>query len=150
MPNFSKKSIDRLSTVHPLLSLVMYAAIKRYDFTVLYGRRTPEEQFELYQKGRSLVNGKWVVTDKHSVVTNCDGRKVMSNHNYNPSIAVDIAPYPIDWNNIDRFKEMAKIVIEEAEKLNVPIVWGADWDMDGNIKEHKFIDWPHFELKGIR
>jgi len=81
-----------------------------------------------------------------SVVTNIDGKSKKSKHNYLPSLAVDVAPYPIDWNNIQRFKDMAKSYIESAKEEGIKIVWGADWDMDGDIKEHKLIDYPHFEL----
>ena len=144
MPKFSKSSLDKLNTAHPKLIKIMNEAIKRYDFKVLYGHRSPEEQFELFKKGRTFTNGSWVKTG--SVVTNLDGTVKKSKHNYYPSHAVDIVPYPIDWNNLQRFKDMAKIVIEVAKELNIKIIWGADWDMDGDIKEHTFIDYPHFEL----
>ena len=47
MPKFGKQSQDRLATCHPKIQLIMNEAIKAYDFTVLCGTRTPEEQFEL-------------------------------------------------------------------------------------------------------
>lgn len=145
MASFGKKSKDKLSTVHPKLQLVMNEAIKVYDFTVLYGQRTVEEQFELYKQGRQLQsNGTWKKVG--STVTELDGKVKKSKHNYSPSLAVDIAPYPIDWNNIQRFKDVAKIVLQCSKNLNIKIIWGADWDMDGNIEEHKFKDFPHFEL----
>lgn len=144
MPTFGKKSLEKLNTAHPKIVKVMNEAIKRFDFTVIHGHRTPSEQFELFKKGRTLQNGQWVKTG--STVTNLDGINKKSNHNYLPSHAVDIVPYPIDWNNIQRFKDMAKVVLEEANKLGIKLVWGADWDMDGNIEEHKFKDFPHFEL----
>lgn len=145
MATFGKKSLDKLSTAHPKLQLVMKEAIKSYDFTVLYGNRSVEEQFELYKKGRELQSdGTWKKVG--STVTELDGKIKKSKHNYSPSLAVDIAPYPIDWNNIQRFKDMAKVVLQCAKNLNIKVIWGADWDMDGNIEEHKFKDFPHFEL----
>lgn len=145
MPVFGKKSKDKLATAHPKLQLVMNEAIKVYDFTVLYGQRTAEEQFELYKQGRQLQSdGTWKKVG--STVTELDGKIKKSKHNYSPSLAVDIAPYPIDWNNIQRFKDMAKVVLQCAKNLNIKVIWGADWDMDGNIEEHKFKDFPHFEL----
>lgn len=145
MPGFSKKSLDKLNTCHPKLQLVMNEAIKHYDFTVLYGTRTVAEQFELYKKGRELQpDGTWKKVG--STVTELDGKTKKSKHNYSPSLAVDIAPYPIDWNNIQRFKDLAKVVESAAIAVGVKIVWGADWDMDGNIEEHKFKDFPHYEL----
>ena len=136
MPKFGKRSIERLDTCHPDIVKVMMMAIKRFDFTVLYGHRTKEEQFELFRQGRDLVAGKWVKTGK--TVTNLDGKNKVSEHNYKPSRAIDIAPYPIDWNDIGRFKEMAKIVLEEAEKLGIKLTWGGNWTMR---------DYPHFEIE---
>lgn len=145
MPLFSKKSLDKLNTCHPKIQLVIKEAIKVTDFTVLYGTRSVEEQFELFKQGRELQSdGTWKKIG--STVTELDGRIKKSKHNYSPSMAVDIAPYPIDWNNIQRFKDLAKIVLHCAKNLNIKIIWGADWDMDGNIEEHKFKDFPHFEL----
>ncbi len=31
-------------------------------------------------------------------------------------------------------------------KGNYPERWGGDWDRDGQLKDHRFIDYPHFEL----
>lgn len=144
MAVLGQKSKDKLSTCHPDIQKVILEAIKLYDFTVLYGTRTVDEQFELYKQGRTLKDGVWVKTG--STVTNLDGKTKKSMHNYTPSKAIDIAPYPIDWNNLERFKELSKVVLKCAKDLNVNLVWGADWDSDGNILEHSFRDYPHYEL----
>ena len=138
MPKFGKLSLDRLATCDERIQKVMNEAIKHYDFTVLYGHRSVEEQFELFRQGRSLVGGWWKVTEPSKVVTQLDGKTKKSNHNYNPSRAIDIAPYPIDWKNIDRFLEMAKVVKEAAKTVGVEITYGGDWKMR---------DYPHFEVK---
>jgi peptidoglycan LD-endopeptidase CwlK len=136
MPKFGKLSLDRLATCDERIQKVMNEAIKHYDFTVLYGYRTPAEQFELFKQGRTLTNGVWKVTGK--TVTQLDGKTKMSNHNSNPSKAIDIAPFPIDWNNIQRFLDMAKVVKEAAKTVGVEITYGGDWKMK---------DYPHFEVK---
>ena len=136
MPSFGQKSKDKLKTCHPDLQRVMEEAIKEYDFTVIYGQRSVEEQFELYKKGREYKDGQWVKVG--ATVTNLDGKTKKSMHNYSPSLAVDIAPYPIDWNDLKRFKEMADVVKKTAEKLGVKIAWGGDWK--------SFKDYPHVEL----
>ena len=140
MPRFGKRSLDRLNTCHPDIIKVMNEAIKHYDFTVLYGNRTKEEQFELFRQGRSLVGGVWKITEPKKVVTNLDGKTKVSKHNHKPSLAIDIAPYPIDWKDINRFKELAVVVKKAAATVGVDIVWGGDW------KEFK--DFPHYEIKG--
>ena len=136
MPSFGQKSKDRLKTCHPDLQRVMEEAIKEYDFTVIYGQRSVEEQFELYKKGREFKDGQWVKVG--ATVTSLDGKTKKSMHNHSPSLAVDIAPYPIDWNDLKRFKEMADVVKKAAEKLGVKIAWGGDWK--------SFKDYPHVEL----
>jgi peptidoglycan L-alanyl-D-glutamate endopeptidase CwlK len=40
------------------------------------------------------------------------------------------------------------VILKCAKRLNVDLVWGADWDMDGDIEEHKFKDFPHYEISG--
>jgi len=136
MAKFGKLSLERLATCDERIQKVMNEAIKHYDFTVLYGYRTPAEQFELFKQGRTLTNGVWKVTGK--TVTQLDGKTKMSNHNSNPSKAIDVAPFPIDWNNIQRFLDMAKVIKESAKTVGVEITYGGDWKMK---------DYPHFEVK---
>ena len=138
MPKFGKQSLDRLSTCHPDIQKVMNEAIKHYDFTILFGYRSPQEQFELYKQGRKLVNNKWEKVG--ATVTNLDGITKVSEHNYKPSKAIDIAPYPIDWNDTNRFKDLAKVVKDAAKTVGVTIEWGGDWK--------SFVDLPHYQIKG--
>ena len=77
-----------------------------------------------------------------------DGIHKPSRHNYYPSLAVDVAPYPIDWKDLRAFAAVAKIVQEEAEALGIDIRWGGDWDRDGEWKDERFLDMPHYELVG--
>lgn len=139
MPKFGNKSEERLATCHPDIQKVMNEAIKHHDFTILYGERSKEEQLFLYKKGRKFVSGKWVVVDKSQVVTNCDGVVKVSRHNHSPSLAIDIAPYPIDWKDIKRFVALSNVVKRAAETVGVKIEWGGDW---------KFKDFPHYEIVG--
>jgi peptidoglycan LD-endopeptidase CwlK len=137
MAEFGKRSLERLATAHPDLQKIMKEAIQNFDFTVLYGYRTPEEQMELFKVGRQWDGDTWEVVGK--TVTNLDGTMKESKHNYSPSLAVDIAPWPIDWEDIDRFKTMVQVVKNAAIKVGVSITAGADWKMR---------DYPHFEIKG--
>ncbi len=145
MARFSLKSVGCLDTAHPDLQIVAHEAIKVYDFTVLQGRRFPAEQFEFFKKGRTLIGGKWVVTDKRKVVTNCDGYNKLSEHNEDPSNALDIAPYPIDWKNELEFFYLAGIFIALATKLRAEgviqnqIIWGGRWI--------RLRDLPHYQIK---
>lgn len=52
--NFSKRSLDNLKNVHPLLISVVTDALKQYatvDFSVIEGIRTSQRQQELFKKG---------------------------------------------------------------------------------------------------
>jgi peptidoglycan L-alanyl-D-glutamate endopeptidase CwlK len=126
--NFGNTSRARLDTCHPLLQEICEEAIKQVDFSVLCGYRTKEAQDK-------------AVVDKASKVEFPN-----SMHNKSPSLAVDIAPYPIDWDNTTRFAHLIGIVRGIAAMKGIKIRTGSDWDSDGDITDHKFMDWPHFEL----
>jgi peptidoglycan LD-endopeptidase CwlK len=143
MPTFSKVSLDRLSTCHEDLQTVLNEVIKDFDFTVICGERTIEEQQKLFAQGR---------TTKGPIVTWVDGVKKKSNHNYSPSKAVDIAPYPIDWNDRERFIYLAGHIMSTADrlfrecKIEHKIRWGGDWNNNDRTKDEKQTDLPHFEI----
>lgn len=139
MFKFSKRSINNLATADKKLQLLFREVIKEIDCTVISGHRTPEEQFELFKKGRERIDGWWTVTDKSKVVTNLDGTTKKSKHNYYPSKAVDVVPYPLDWNDIDSFKQLASVVKDKALELGIDVEWGGDWK---SLK-----DYPHWQIK---
>lgn len=136
MPTFSKQSKDKLNTCDKKLVKVFTKVIERFDCTIICGHRTQGEQLQLFKQGRTLVDGKWIKTGK--TVTNLDGYKKVGRHNSYPSEAVDVVPYPIDWNDLDRFKELSKVIKEVALEEGVELTWGGDWD--------SFKDFPHWEL----
>lgn len=128
MYSFSKTSQAKLKTCHPDLQRLFNKVIQQYDCTVIQGWRSNEEQEEYYRTGKSKL------------------RAGQSKHNKNPSLAIDVAPYPIDWNNYRRFYHFGGYVKGIADSLNIPIRWGGDWDGDNNFKDQTFHDLPHFEL----
>lgn len=128
MPSFSKNSLKLLATCDEKLQTLMKEVIKDYDFTVICGTRGEADQDAAYKAGNSKL------------------KFPNSKHNSNPSKAVDIAPYPIDWNNTQRFRDLAKVVLEKAEELGIKIRYGGDWNMNGK-QDDSFVDLPHFELR---
>jgi peptidoglycan L-alanyl-D-glutamate endopeptidase CwlK len=68
----------------------------------------------------------------------------MSHHNVQPATAVDVAPYPLDWNDISRFKEMSDVVLEvwlnldDEDTEGWKLEWGGSWT--------SLRDYPHFQL----
>ena len=128
MPKFSHISKKKVETCHPLLQEVINEAINRFDFTVLWGHRAKATQNKFYQKGTSTK--AWPD----------------SKHNVWPSEAIDIAPYPIDWQDERRFTFLAGIILGIAYMKRIPMRWGGDWDRDTEVKDNKFNDLGHFEL----
>lgn len=133
-----QQSRARLKGVHPDLVKVVELAIKKTatDFLVLEGVRTPARQKELYAQGRTKPGQvvTWTLTSNH--VTKADG----FGH------AVDLAPYPVDWNDLKKFDAISKAMFAAAAELGIKIRWGADWDQDGKPREGGESDSPHFEL----
>ena len=129
MPRFGTRSKKRLSSCHPDLQKVFNKVIEKVDCSVLCGHRGEEAQNEAYEKGNSKVKYP-------------NGR-----HNAMPSNAVDVAPYPIEWDNLERFTLFAGYVLGIAESMEIDLIWGNDWDGDFETKDTGFQDYPHFELK---
>lgn len=146
MASYSQASIDRLATCDRLLQRPFIEIIEWFDHKILYGHRTPEEQFTLFKRGRKLVNGVWVVENQLEVVTWKDGIEHPSKHNFFPSLAIDVIPYPLDWRDETRACYFAGIVMATARGMGVDLRWGGDWDRDTQLKDERFVDLWHFEL----
>jgi hypothetical protein len=134
MPQFGQKSKKNLSSCHPKLKKVFNEVIKTVDCSVLEGHRSKDRQNALYKEGKTKV-------------TYPKGR-----HNSFPSLAVDVAPYPIDWGDRERFTLFAGFVIGIAKSMGIKLRWGGNWDMweeNGRweVDDNKFDDFPHFELR---
>jgi peptidoglycan L-alanyl-D-glutamate endopeptidase CwlK len=122
MFTFGERSTKNLKTCHPDLQKLFNEVIKHKDCAVIEGFRNEERQDELYHAGRSK---KWWPE---------------SEHNSKPSLAVDVIPYPIDWENEKRFIEFCGFVKGVASQMNINIISGGlDWKT--------FIDYPHFQLE---
>lgn len=136
----SKASLDKLQGVHPKLVDVVKRAIEltKQDFKVLEGVRTPERQKELYAQGRTKPGPKvtWTLTSNHFV-----NPKTGYGH------AVDLVPYPVDWETSSKFDAISKAVFAAAKELDVNIRWGKDWNQNGRPGEKGETDSPHFEIK---
>lgn len=134
MPKFSQESFSKLSTCHIDLQALFFEVIKHFDCTILEGYRNEQDQEEDFKKGNTKLhwpNGK---------------------HNASPSNAVDVSPYPVNWNNIPRFYWFSGYVMGIAQKLKDDgkmthsIRYGGDWAGTFDITQNKFNDLVHFEL----
>ena len=126
--SFSVKSLNLLNhpKFSPTLRLLMLEAIKDtpLDFTVLETVRTREQQIQNVKKGVSKT---------------LKSRHIPDSNISRYSEAVDIAPYPIDWKDLNRFRKLSEHIKKKAVQLGIPITWGGDWK--------SLVDMPHYELK---
>lgn len=150
------KSLRNLERVHPKLAAVVKRAIKisTVDFMVLEGVRSKEQCWVNYGKGRTAVQCQsagvpakyaqpqaskvtWLrdpLNSKHCIQADGFGH------------AVDLVPYPIDWNDLRKFDAIAAAMKQAAKECGVTVRWGADWDNDGKPREKGETDSPHFEI----
>ena len=146
MPYFSKRSKEKLEPCHEDIKLICHHAILDTDFSVTCGHRTKDAQMELFKQGRKLINGIWIIEDKSRVITYKDGIKKLSKHNFSPAMAFDAIPFPVDWEDINRFFYLSNVLKETARfllnlgKIKHRLVWGGDWKMK---------DYPHFQLEDL-
>jgi peptidoglycan L-alanyl-D-glutamate endopeptidase CwlK len=149
-------SRGRLATVEAPLQRVVERAIQltKVDFMVLEGARSQRRQYELYAQGRTVAELRRAGVPL-DVLAQPGKQKVTwtlrSNHFPDPKTglgkAVDLCPFPVDWNDTSKFNEISRAMEAAAKELGVDIVWGADWDDDGKPRERGESDSPHFELK---
>ena len=92
------RSLQNLSGVNPDMVAVVKRAIEitEVDFTVIEGIRHINRQRELLKAGKSTT-----LNSRH-----------ITGH------AVDMVPYPVDWEDLDRFELMAEAMKEAAEELD--------------------------------
>jgi len=135
MPQFGARSEANLIGVHPDLVGVLRRAILRFDFTVLNdgGVRTLERQRELVAEKKSKT-----LNSKHLVQPDGYGH------------AVDIAPYPVIWEDTDSFCALIGYVVGLAEMqgvaLRAGIDWNRDWKLAARDPTQRLNDYPHLEL----
>lgn len=128
MAVLSEYSLTRLNTCHPDLQRLVKEAVKHFDCRVLCGHRNQAEQDQAFHDGNSET--PWP----------------RSKHNTQPSVAVDVAPYPIDWKDTARFHYFAGFMKGLAVQMGIRLRWGGDWDSDTEVKDETFRDLVHFEL----
>ena len=123
---FSQSSLSRLKGVHPKLIAVAEQALSYgvMDLTILPdgGARTLDKEKEMIAGGHSET-----LNSKHLIQPDGFGH------------AIDIAPFPVDFNDIPEFTTMATLMFRAAMDLHIEIVWGGHW--------HEFKDYSHFQLK---
>ena len=130
MPSFSKKSLARLTTCDSRLQQVFQQVVQNFDCTIIEGHRNEERQNRMVDEGKSQV--RWP-----------DGK-----HNTEPSLAVDVCPYPVVRDDRERQTLFAGYVLATAKAMGIDLRWGGDWDRDTEVRDNSFDDLVHFEIVG--
>lgn len=128
MAKYSNSSCEKLYTCDERLVRVFERVVQTFDNTILVGHRDEATQQEMYEQGKSQL------------------QYPNSKHNSFPSKAVDAAPYPIDWDDRERFTLFAGFVLGIAEEMGIYLRWGGDWDRDWQTSDNSFDDLVHFEI----
>ena len=146
MYTFGERSKKNLETCHIDLQIIANRVIRssKVDFGISEGHRSIERQKQLFDEGKSKI----------------DGISKKGKHNYSPSFALDIYVYHPN-NDLRRkmayskihlayiaglFDACAKELFDQGA-IRYLIRWGANWDGDGVIDfDQSFDDYPHFEL----
>ena len=128
--NWGKTSLKRMEGVDPLLVIFAERLLKAspYDLTIPWmgGRRTPEQQREIFEAGNSK----------------CDGTTKKSNHQ--SGNAIDIVIYSktvaemYDAEKLDEIGKLGKQIWAEMGFKHCALKWGGDWK--------NFVDRPHWEI----
>lgn len=138
------KSQKVRETLDPRLqNIVDFVLVTIADISLISGQRGETEQNEAFESGASTL------------------RFPHSKHNRLPkSYAVDLQPYPMpNIHAVDdkkRHKAEKKLwaslaYIAGAARVyafanGIRLVWGGDWDGDGDLTDQKFDDLFHLEL----
>ena len=122
--------MSKLDGVHPLLIDWAFELVSIMDCKIVSGVRSKITQREYVALGVSkTMNSKHLIQD--------DGL----------GHALDLAPYPVDWNDHRRFYILAGIGLGLAHKMDIPIRWGGRWNVDDDqFKIPSFNDMGHFEI----
>ena len=131
MPHFGTKSEAALATLEPGVQTILREAIKIYDFSVLCGFRDEAAQTAAFTASPRASHVPW----PESV------------HNTKPSLAVDVAPWPLNWKDTLAFARLAGIIEAIAHEHGYRVRWGGDWDGDGGSRDQTFMDLGHLEFE---
>ena len=158
MFTLSANSLVKYETLHEDLRILIDEALmySTIDFGLSEGHRPVAKQQEYYKKGRTEIDGEWVITDKSKVITYVDGVVKKGKHNYNPSMAFDFYVYipgkamAYDSTHLAALGYMFVVLgnkLKAEGKITHTVRWGGNFDQDGEILEPgTFKDSPHIEL----
>jgi peptidoglycan L-alanyl-D-glutamate endopeptidase CwlK len=144
MPSFGSRSRAHLDSCRFEIVNICEIVIQDYDFTVLCGSRTEEEQNEAFATGHSKLR---FPKSKHNARREYEDGSVVYE-----SLAVDIAPWHpqsphIRWSNEREFVFLSGLMLQAARSIGLRLRWGGNWDQDQDLYDlNRPFDLVHFEL----
>lgn len=122
MKNLTERDMNRLSTCHVDLQSIVIKAAALTPLMVIWGFRNEEQQNDEKKNGYSPL--AWP-DSKHNHME--DGLP--------QSLAVDLAPLPLEWKNLQHFRVLASYMWQVSVQSKINLKWL------GHIG-----DYGHFEL----
>jgi len=123
LSSFGKRSLENLLGVDEALQRLFKRVVRRMDCSVLEGLRSPERQRELFEADPPRTH---TLNSKHLT-----------------GEAVDVTPYPIDWEDVERQYRFAAVVYDTAMSMGIRVKWGG---MFRRKDGRPFYDSPHWQI----
>lgn len=143
--SYSQISSANLAECEPQLRRIFDFVIQHWDCTIIDGRRTVAEERQNVADGASQTMNSKHLPDAAGL-----------------SRAVDVLPYPFDYDSIERginaikkadpHMQIAEVyafigyVRGVADMMGIPLRQGADWNSNHQFEDQSFDDLPHHEL----
>jgi peptidoglycan L-alanyl-D-glutamate endopeptidase CwlK len=121
---------ERLEQCDPdLIAVITSVAVDR-DVLAIQGARTLAEEQADIAAGRSKLKNP--LDSLH--VTDPTLRPL--------ALAADIAPYPLNWDDVTGFNNLSFAMKRAAQLLGIGLVWGGDW-ITFKDRDHYQLVHPH-------
>lgn len=122
----SVRHADKLGQVDPRLVAIVNIVGAKRDIVVLEG-------------ARSLAEEQAAILTKHSSLKDpLDSLHVIKPGTRDLALAVDLSFDPINWQDIESFRQLADLMFAAAAQIGASLAWGGNWN--------SFKDYDHFEL----
>lgn len=140
---FGERSLGKLATVDSELALVPQYVLEQgvFDLTIVWGYRTDAQQMDAFLAG----NSKKKTGSYHQVTKN--GQPWAQAFDFAPWCMLPSGQMGIPWNDTHAFAVLGGMMICAAEALDIPVVYGGDWDMDGTTTDQSLMDWGHIQKR---
>ena len=100
------------------------------DIIITEGLRTPEQQKKYFLSGKSkTLKSKHLIGNAIDICFSVNGK--------------------INWNDMKYWVLASKHFLDYGKSKGVNIRWGGDWSGNGDWKDEKFLDAPHYEITSV-